>query len=162
MYKYTNLKRVQGWEYYHNIKKEELPVCEAYVDGSYSPSLNKGGIGVYILENNKLIHEEYKTLDVEKFTIKTKNSLSSELNAALRALEIAQSRGIKELNLVYDCHAILSSIWSSKVKNDEMYKFILAVEKYLKSMRIVFTHASFYNHAVHNNAHRLSRRYLIS
>lgn len=160
MYKYTNLKKVKGWEHYNNIKKDSLPQYEAYVDGSYSRRLQKGGIGVYILKDNEVVHQEYKTLNSQELKIKAKSPLSSELNAAIRALEIAKSLGIKELNLIYDCHAIISSVWDCKVKNEEMYIFRLVVQECLKSMRIVFTHASFYKHNVHNNAHRLSRKYL--
>lgn len=41
-----------------------------------------------------------------------------------------------------------------------MYQFRLAMKKYLKDIYVTFTHASSYNHAIHNNAHRLSRKYL--
>lgn len=162
MYKYKNLERINGWNLCYNPKETTLPPIEAYVDGSYSPILKKGGFGIYIIDTNKneVIHKEFKDLDSKCIRIKSKNSLSSELNAVLRVMEIAKSLKLQEINIVYDCHAIISALWDTKVKNDEMYQFRLSMKKYLKSICVTFTHAIYYNHATHNNAHRLSRQYL--
>lgn len=162
MYKYKNLERVQNWNLCYNPEESKLPCIEAYVDGSYSPTLKRGGFGIYIIDTNKneVIHKEFKDLDSKCIRIKSKNSLSSELNAVLRAMEIAKSLKLQEINIVYDCQAIISALWDTKVKNDEMYQFRLVMKKYLENIYVTFTHAIFYNHATHNHAHRLSRQYL--
>lgn len=162
MYKYKNLETINNWNLCYEPQKFNLPKIEAYVDGSYSSILGTGAAGIYIINNinNKVIHEEFLELNSKHTKIKTKSPLSCELNSVLRAMEIAIKLELKEINIVYDCHAIISSLLDNKVKNDEMYQFRLLMQKYLEKISVTFTHASFYNHVIHNNAHRLSRQYL--
>lgn len=88
--------------------------------------------------------------------------MSSELNAVLRAMEIAKGYKLNSINIVYDCNTIVDALMRNKVKNEEMYQFRNAMKKYLKNIYVTFTHAAWYNHDIHNNAHRLSRQYLVS
>lgn len=162
MYKYKELKKLDNWGYIPSDKVKIIPDIDAYVDGSYTRQTGKGGCGVYIIkkETEEVIYKEFKDLGSKEIKIKNKSSLSSELNAVLRAIDVAKSLGLKQINIVYDCHAVLSSIWDTKVKNDIMYEFRKIISDYLKDIYITFTHAQYYNHHIHNNAHRLSRSYI--
>ena len=160
-----DLGRVKDSELILKIEnRENMPEIDVYVDGSYSKELRTGGCGIYMVDRlkNKVVHKEYTPITSEKIQIKGKSSLATELNAALIAIELALSMGLKSVNIVYDCDAILDSIWGTKMKNYEMYKFKAIVADYLKRIHVTFIPAMFYNYEIHNNAHKLSRMYLAS
>lgn len=142
---------------------EEPPLIEVYVDASYQRETKRGGIGIYIInrDTKEVLYEKYKYLN-NCNKLNSYCSTSAELNAALLALDVCELLGFKSISLIYDCPVTTHALESRIIKKDFIANYRELMSEHFKKIHVRFIHAKYYNHHIHNNAHRLSRRYLMT
>lgn len=92
-----------------------------YVDGSYNVKKNICGYGLVITKDEKVVYEEYKTINHD--AIKMRNVLG-EIVGSCRAMELALQNNIKEITIAFDYEGIekwATGAWKAKNEHTQSY-----------------------------------------
>jgi len=99
-----------------------------YTDGAYSPSRNKGGIGIVILKDDKIVLEYSKS-----YNNTTNNRM--ELTAVIMGLSCIKNK-IDNLTVISDSQYVLGCItkgWERKKNKDLWEKFDIVESQVLSN-----------------------------
>lgn len=112
-----------------------------YTDGAYSPSTNKGGVGIAFISDNKLI------LQYSKLFLNTTNN-RMELAAVIIALKCLKNK-INKLTIYSDSQYVIGCItkgWKRN-KNQDLWKVFDKIEKKAKELCTIIEYKWTHGHA---------------
>lgn len=115
----------------NKYNKKESAVC--FVDGSYSPELNKYSFGGVLVSNGE--SRMFSQSGEDDILTPLKN-VAGELLGAQEAMKICMVNGVKELNLFYDFEGIekwCTGIWKCRCDGAQEYQnFYNVVKRFVK------------------------------
>ncbi len=104
-----------------SVQEEGLPLCYAFVDGSYNSASKVYGYGGFLVENEERIILQGHGCDEEMAQM---NNVAGEIMGAMAAVELAIQRNIKELSIYYDYSGIekwATGEWKRNKKGTQDY-----------------------------------------
>lgn len=133
---------------------ETKDIITAYVDGSFK-NKQENGYGVILKHKDSIIHQESNVIaaiDPEPLNM---TSVKAELTASLRAIEIALNKGLREINIIYDCDSVVDMLVCKNIKSDFSLKYRRLLEDYSRKIKINFKKRT--TESEHKIAHNLAR-----
>lgn len=130
--KYMSEKEYEQKHYYDN-EDNGLYYPLAFVDGSYNPKTKEYGYGVVLVtdkdnETNPIL---YAGNGNDEKIISMRN-IAGELNAAIKAINMAIDLGLKEINIYYDYSGI--EMWGNNQWNSSI-PFVKSYKEFIKEKR---------------------------
>ena len=122
--KFTDLKAAEKFLYDNEVEEntsDDLSGLHAYVDGSFSSSLQETGYGAVILYNGEIVH----TISGKSKKYIDMRNVAGELFATGMAVKWAVDNGYKEITLHHDYSGIASwakGEWKRKQEGTINYK----------------------------------------
>lgn len=122
--KFTDLKAAEKFLYDNEVEEntsDDLSGLHAYVDGSFSSSLQETGYGAVILYNGEIVH----TISGKSKKYIDMRNVAGELFATGMAVKWAVDNGYKEITLHHDYSGIASwakGEWKTKQEGTINYK----------------------------------------
>ena len=110
----------------------------AYTDGSYNINDRAAGYGVVLVQDGRVILKDFGRINGSLY-IESRNVLS-ELQGALKAMELAIANDIKNLEIAYDyegVHQWAVGVW--KANKDLTRDYQVTSRRYMSKVNVTFT-----------------------
>lgn len=133
----------------HSFKELKFREAIAYVDGSYTPKTNTPTYGVVFINNGQ--ENRYSGI-VEDKSLYSMRNVAGEIEAAIKAMEIAKISGIKKLTIYHDYNGIsawCTGKWKTNKAGTKKYKDLY--DQIKKHMDIKFIHVKGHSGDYYNN-----------